>query len=1084
MAEKEKILSIKDLEVTFKVRGRNLTAIRGVDLDIYKGESIAIVGESGSGKSVLTKTFSGMLDSNGYISNGTITYYDESLSSTRCYNRSENSLLFKVFFNKLNKYSRYESVASIFNEIEAFKKKIADESGVSDEFINSHKKEIYDLEFDRVELFNKKQTLTKKNDAAEINEINLKMKEIAQKKKQAEIEFANITKETKKQYFNDKERVQNDKKHLEELKDKYKNNISLNISDELIERNKKIARDLVLSVSRYPYIEKIKAIYGILKCFKNAQKRGVDISKDEVLDELYSKYAFRVKYYYHRQYPTLENGKPNMELMKCFWKINELTRCENFYNDLELVKKYENEYKSIENKKSDEYKVAYEKYFEAYIDYGKKVNLYQFNKEKLDRNEIFARKIYLSLKDKLGSEKKNAYKNIFKCIEDEISSGKKLENIDMNQVFEGIAKFDDTSIDVELGLLPHDNGKKCSPYWYGLCKNSLEKFKLNRDWQQIRGKRIATVFQDPMTSLNPIIPIGKQITDCILKHQNLTLNQAEKKAKQLMMRVGITNPEKRFNDYPFQYSGGMRQRIVIAIALSCEPEILICDEPTTALDVTIQAQIIRLIKDLQKELGFTIVFITHDLGVVANVADRVAVLYAGQIVEIGNVDEVFYDPRHPYTWALLSSLPQLSTKGSELYSITGTPPSLYNKINGDPFAPRNPYRMAIDFVKAPPMFKITETHYAKTWLLDPRAPHVEKPEIIRDIHNKLNHTVYSNEYSLINAENGENDSAIAEEVKHENDNSEVEKNKEVLLSLHNVDIEFGKGKNAVKAVKNATFDIYKGETFSLVGESGSGKTTIGRAIIRINNVANGEILFKGKRISGKISRKEDRDVVRNIQMVFQDPAASLNERATIEYIIGEGLDNFKLYENDKDRINKIEEIVNEVGLLPEHLTRYPHEFSGGQRQRVGLARSIVMKPEFIIADEPISALDVSIRAQVLNLLKKFQREKNITYLFIAHDLSIVRFISDRIGVIYKGDIVEIAESEELFLYPLHPYTKSLLSAIPVPDPEIEKNKKLYVYDPSIHDYSTDAPKLQDVGHNHLVFCNTQEFEKYKEIRNK
>ena len=244
--------------------------------------------------------------------------------------------------------------------------------------------------------------------------------------------------------------------------------------------------------------------------------------------------------------------------------------------------------------------------------------------------------------------------------------------------------------------------------------------------------------------------------------------------------------------------------------------------------------------------------------------------------------------------------------------------------------------------------------------------------------------------------------------------------KEILLSLKNVDISFGKRGNANRVVRNATFDIYKGETFSLVGESGSGKTTIGRAIIKVNPLSNGEILYKGVRISGKIPRSLDKEVIRNIQMVFQDPAASLNERATVDYIISEGLYNFHLYKNEADRVNKVENIIKEVGLLPEHLTRYPHEFSGGQRQRIGLARAIVMEPELIVADEPISALDVSIRAQVLNLLKKFQEERNLTYLFIAHDLSIVRFISDRIGVIYKGDIVEIATSEELFEFPLHP----------------------------------------------------------------
>ena len=308
--------------------------------------------------------------------------------------------------------------------------------------------------------------------------------------------------------------------------------------------------------------------------------------------------------------------------------------------------------------------------------------------------------------------------------------------------------------------------------------------------------------------------------------------------------------------------------------------------------------------------------------------------------------------------------------------------------------------------------------------------------------------------------------------------------REIILSIKNLDITFGKGDNAVRAVKNANFDIYKGETFSLVGESGSGKTTIGRAVIRVNPCAAGEIQYKGTRISGKISRKLDKEVIRNIQMVFQDPAASLNERATVDYIISEGLYNFHLFENEADRVKKVETIINEVGLLPEHLTRYPHEFSGGQRQRIGLARATVMEPEFIIADEPISALDVSIRAQVLNLMKKFQKERDMTYLFIAHDLSIVRFISDRIAVIYKGDIVEIAETDELFNYPLHPYTRSLISAIPIPDPILEKNKVLFTYDPSVHDYSEDKPELTDIGHGHFVYGNKKEIEEYKAQREK
>lgn len=312
----------------------------------------------------------------------------------------------------------------------------------------------------------------------------------------------------------------------------------------------------------------------------------------------------------------------------------------------------------------------------------------------------------------------------------------------------------------------------------------------------------------------------------------------------------------------------------------------------------------------------------------------------------------------------------------------------------------------------------------------------------------------------------------------------AENGKEVLLSIQDIDITFGNGASKVRAVENASFDIYKGETFSLVGESGSGKTTIGRAVIRVNPLSKGQILYKGVPISGKIPHARDREVIRNIQMVFQDPAASLNERATVDYIVSEGLYNFHLFENEADRVQKVESMINEVGLLPEHLTRYPHEFSGGQRQRIGIARAMVMEPELVVADEPISALDVSIRAQVLNLLKKFQREKQVTYLFIAHDLSVVRFISDRIGVIYKGHIVEVAEAEELFNFPLHPYTHSLISAIPIPDPQLEKNKELFTYDPSIHDYSEDKPEFVDIGHDHWVYGNKKEIEEYKKLREK
>ena len=303
--------------------------------------------------------------------------------------------------------------------------------------------------------------------------------------------------------------------------------------------------------------------------------------------------------------------------------------------------------------------------------------------------------------------------------------------------------------------------------------------------------------------------------------------------------------------------------------------------------------------------------------------------------------------------------------------------------------------------------------------------------------------------------------------------------REKLIEVKDLQISFGNGRKKFVAVDHVNFDIYKGETFSLVGESGSGKTTIGRAICRINPTSAGEILFKGQKINGKISKELDNEVIRKCQMIFQDPMASLNERAKVEYIIAEGLLNHHLYKDQADLHDQVMNALHEVGLLPEFASRFPHEFSGGQRQRIGIARALIMEPEFIVADEPISALDVSIRAQVLNLLNNLKASRGLTYLFIAHDLSVVRFISDRIAVISKGRIVELAETEELFRHPLHPYTKALLSAVPIPDPALEKKKRLLVYDPSIHDYSTDKPMWQEIANGHFVYGNKKELEGYR-----
>ncbi|WP_159648676.1 ATP-binding cassette domain-containing protein [Erysipelothrix aquatica] len=307
----------------------------------------------------------------------------------------------------------------------------------------------------------------------------------------------------------------------------------------------------------------------------------------------------------------------------------------------------------------------------------------------------------------------------------------------------------------------------------------------------------------------------------------------------------------------------------------------------------------------------------------------------------------------------------------------------------------------------------------------------------------------------------------------------MSKDKDVIVSIKDLVVQFGSGKNVFTAVNKVSFDIYRGETFALVGESGSGKTTIGRTIVGINEIADGEIQFEDLQIKRKMAKKDRENIIKNVQMIFQDPAASLNERATVDYIVSEGLHNFKLYKNEEDRIEKVENIIQRVGLLPEHLTRYPHEFSGGQRQRIGIARALVMEPKFVIADEPISALDVSIRAQVLNLLKELQEDKSLTYLFVAHDLSVVRFIADRIAVIHHGVIVELAETEELFRNPIHPYTKSLLSAVPVPDPQVERNKKLIIYNDDMHNYETSKPSFVEILPGHFVWANEEEVAAYR-----
>ncbi|SCW56182.1 peptide/nickel transport system ATP-binding protein [Paenibacillus tianmuensis] len=465
-------------------------------------------------------------------------------------------------------------------------------------------------------------------------------------------------------------------------------------------------------------------------------------------------------------------------------------------------------------------------------------------------------------------------------------------------------------------------------------------YKTEQEMEQIRGREIGMIFQDPMSSLNPTMRIGKQIEESLIKHRKLSKTEARREAIEMLRMVGIPYSEARYMQYPHEFSGGMRQRVMIAIALACRPSLLIADEPTTSLDVTIQAQILHQMKELQLKLGTSIILITHDLGVVAGMCDRVVVMKEGEIVETGTTEEIFYSPKHPYTVRLLNALPRLDEK------------------------------------KKPK----------------------PAPLIARSADDRP------------------------------------------LLEVRSLKQYFDLGKGQiVKAVNDISFDIRAGETLGVVGESGSGKSTTGRAILRLNEPTGGEVLFKGIALN-RLNRGEMKTMRRYMQMIFQDPYASLNPRLRIVDIIGEALDVHGIARGKQERQKRVEELLDMVGLSPAHAMRYPHEFSGGQRQRIGIARTLAIEPEFIVCDEPLSALDVSIQSQIVKLLEELQQRLGLTYLFIAHDLSMVKHISDRVAVMYKGKIVELAESEELYENPQHAYTKSLLAAIPVPDPKVESQK--------------------------------------------
>jgi peptide/nickel transport system ATP-binding protein len=539
------------------------------------------------------------------------------------------------------------------------------------------------------------------------------------------------------------------------------------------------------------------------------------------------------------------------------------------------------------------------------------------------------------------------------------------------------------------------------------------------EMREIRGRDIAMIFQDPMTSLNPVLTVGYQITEPLLIHLRMTPDAARARAVELLGLVGIPDVQSRLEQYPHQFSGGMRQRVVIAIALACNPKLIIADEPTTALDVTIQAQILRLMKDLARDLNIALVVITHNLGIVARYADRVNVMYAARMAEQGAATAVFAKPLHPYTAGLLRSVPRLDQpRGLRLETIDGAPPDLLAPPPGCRFAPRCAARQTACEQGLPEMVEVAEGRHTaclRSRELDRVGP------------------------LALGLQAAAQSVAIVKDVNRDSPLLSVRKLKtyfDVSTGLQ----AFGGRRAEVRAVDDLSFDVFRGETVGLVGESGCGKTTVGRTLLRLENSTAGSIHFGGVDVT-RAGGEALKNYRRKIQVIFQDPFSSLNPRMTVGDSIAEPLLVYQLQPDKAAARAKAGDLLKQVGLFDYMASRYPHELSGGQRQRVGIARALAMEPDFIVCDEPVSALDVSIQAQIINLLEDLQKKLGLTYLFIAHDLAVVRHISDRVIVMYLGRVMEIAERDSLYAEPLHPYTQALLEAVPVPDPVIEAQRE-------------------------------------------